>query len=58
MARLGREEGLAALSLRLANGKRIQLAQLRTFSRVVCSWAADVHDHCVELVPYCGGAVD
>ena len=44
MARLGREEGLAALSLRLANGKRIKLAQLRTFSRVVCSWDAGVHD--------------
>lgn len=35
MARLGREEGLSALSLRLANGKRIKLAQLRSFARVV-----------------------
>jgi hypothetical protein len=35
MARLGREEGLAALSLRLATGKRIKLADLRSFARVV-----------------------
>ncbi|KAK9845516.1 hypothetical protein WJX81_008419 [Elliptochloris bilobata] len=35
MARLGREEGLSALSLRLATGKRIKLAQLRSFARVV-----------------------
>jgi len=35
MARLGREEGLAALSIRLATGKRIKLADLRSFARVV-----------------------
>lgn len=35
MARLGREEALAACQVQLANGKRKSLATLRGFARVV-----------------------
>jgi len=35
--RLTREERLGSLKLSLANGKRIRVAQLRSFSRVVSS---------------------
>ena len=37
IARLTREERLGSLKLSLANNKRIRVAQLRSFSRVVTS---------------------
>ena len=38
IARLTREERLGSLKLSLANGKRVRVAQLRSFSRVVSFW--------------------
>lgn len=37
IARLTREERLGALPLTLANGRRVKVGQLRSFSRVVRS---------------------
>ena len=49
IARLTREERLGALQLGLANGKRIRVAQLRSFSRAVCiPDPAMVHLQCLS----------